>query len=127
MDNAQRLAEWYVAVWNEADPQRRRHAIAALWTPDGQHYVNGREARGYDALEQRIIGSYERNIRDRGHRFRAVAGARALRDVVTFDWEMLPTDSERIAASGSIILIVNGEGRILVDYQFVDPEASAAA
>ena len=127
MDDAQRLAERYVAVWNETDAERRRHAIAELWTPDGQHYVNAREAHGYDALEQRIIGSYERNVRDGGHRFRAVAGARALRDVVTFDWEMLPGNSERMVASGSIILIINDEGHILVDYQFVDAETPVAA
>ena len=127
MDDAQRLADRYVAVWNEADPDRRRHAIAELWTQDGQHYVDVREARGYEALEMRIIGSYDRNIRDGGHRFRAVKGARALRDVVTFDWEMLHADSERIEASGSIVLIADGEGRILVDYQFIDDRAQASA
>ena len=56
MLDAQELADKYVAVWNERDPERRRQQIAALWVPDGQHYVDVREARGYDALEQRIVG-----------------------------------------------------------------------
>jgi hypothetical protein len=118
MDNAQQLAERYVAVWSEPDAERRRRAIAELWTPDGEHYVGAREVRGYDELEQRIKGSHEKNIRDDGNRFRAVKDARALRDVVTFHWEMLPADSEKVVATGLEILLVDAQGRILVDYQF---------
>jgi hypothetical protein len=118
MDNAQQLADRYVAVWHETDPERRRHAIAELWTPDGEHYVGAREVRGYDQLEQRIKGSHEKNIRDGGHRFRAAKDARALRDVVTFHWEMLRADSEKIVATGLEILLIDATGRILVDYQF---------
>jgi SnoaL-like domain len=118
MDNAQQLADRYVAVWHETDPERRRRAIADLWTPDGEHYVGAREVRGYDELEQRIKGSHEKNIRDNGHRFRAVKGARALRDVVTFHWEMLPATSEQVVATGLEILLIDAQGRILVDYQF---------
>ena len=127
MDNAQRLADRYAAVWNESDPARRRGAIADLWVPDGRHYVGTREACGYAALETRITGSYEKNVRDGGHRFRAAPDARALRDVVTFHWEMLPADSERVVATGLEFLILDNEGRILVDYQFVLPRAPVPA
>ena len=54
MLDAQTLADRYVDVWNERDDESRRVAIAALWVPDGQHYVEGREARGYEALEKRM-------------------------------------------------------------------------
>ncbi len=118
-DHAQDLADRYVAVWNEADAAARRRAIAQLWVPDGVHYVDTREARGYAALEQRITGSYEKNVRDRGNRFRAVKSARALRDGVLLFWEMLPAQSETVLASGLVFLIVDRERRILVDYQFV--------
>ena len=119
MENPQDLADRYAAVWNETDAERRRLGIAELWAPTGGHYVGAREARGYDALEQRIIGSHERNVRDGGHRFRAAKDARALRDVVTFHWEMLPADSEEVVATGLEFLIVDANGHILVDYQFV--------
>jgi hypothetical protein len=119
MNDAQHLADRYVSVWNEADPDRRRQAIAEIWRPDGQHYVDVREARGYDALEQRIVGSYERNIRDGRHRFRSAPGALGLRDLVVVPWEMMVADSERKVASGVAILIVDSEGRIRTDYQFV--------
>jgi hypothetical protein len=100
MNDAQHLADRYVSVWIEADPDRRRQAIAEIWRPDGQHYVDVREARGYDALEQRIVGSYERNIRDGRHRFRSAPGALGLRDLVVVPWEMMVADSERKVASG---------------------------
>jgi hypothetical protein len=124
--DAQQLADRYVAVWNESDADKRRQAIAGLWTPDGLHFVDSREARGYDALEKRIVGSYEKNIRDRGNRFRA-KNALALRDVVTVFWEMLPAHADTVLASGLAFLIVNAEGRIRVDYQFVLKSVPAAA
>lgn len=119
MDNAQQLADRYVAVWNETDPEQRRRSIAALWAAEGEHYVGAREVRGRDALEQRVTGSHEKNVRDNGHRFRAKPDARALRDVVTFHWEMLPRDSEEVVATGLEFLVVDPQGRILIDYQFI--------
>ena len=120
MDKAQQLADRYVAVWNETDATGRRQTIADLWTPEGEHYVGAREVRGYAALEERIRGSYEKSVRDGGYRFRAVKDAQALRDVVTFHWEMAPADNEKVAASGFIFLFVDGQGHIRVDYQFFD-------
>ncbi|UDL91420.1 hypothetical protein LGH82_09300 [Mesorhizobium sp. PAMC28654] len=117
--DAQALADRYVAVWNETDDVRRRNAIAALWVPDGQHYVGTREARGYEALEARIRGSHEKNVRDDSNWFRAASDARLLHDVVTFHWEMLPAGSDAVLATGLEFLAVDDGGRILVDYQFV--------
>ncbi|MBV9539409.1 MAG: nuclear transport factor 2 family protein [Acidisphaera sp.] len=119
MFDPQRLADRYAALWNETDTERRRAEIRELWTPSGEHYVNAREVRGYAALEERVTGSHHKNVRDNGNRFRAVQDARALRDIVFFHWEMLPADREEVTASGMIILRVDAEGRILVDYQFV--------
>ncbi len=127
MNDAQRLADRYAAAWNEADTDRRRHAIEALWTPDGEHYVDVREARGYDALYARVTGSFEKNVRGGGHRFRAANDARTLRNAVTFHWEMLPADSEIVVARGFEFLIVDDFGRIIVDYQFfLGPVAASA-
>jgi hypothetical protein len=118
MIDPQTLADRYVAVWNEKDEKRRREAIAALWVPNGQHFVEGREVRGYDELEKRIRGSHEKNVRDDGNRFRAASGARRLPGVVTFYWEMLPANGDTVLVRGLEFLIINDEGRILVDYQF---------
>ncbi|UVK37958.1 hypothetical protein LHFGNBLO_005072 [Mesorhizobium sp. AR10] len=117
--DAQTLADRYVAVWHETDEHRRRDAIAALWVPDGQHYVGERAARGYEALEARIRGSHEKTS---GMTATGSALSRMPGCCVTsspFYWEMLPADSETVLATGLEILTVDAEGRILVDYQFV--------
>lgn len=119
MSDAQALAEKYVAVWNEADAERRRQQIAALWVSEGQHYVDMRKAFGYAALEQRIIDSHNKNVRDRGYQFRAAKDARTLQDIAIFHWEMLSAAEERAIARGLEVVRVNAEGRILVDYQFI--------
>jgi hypothetical protein len=117
--NAQQLADRYVAVWNEKDGQSRRRMVEQLWIPDGEHFVGVREARGYDELEKRIVGSHEKNVRDGGNRFRAVPDARQLRDVVSFHWEMLRGEGDEVAAVGLEFLIVDEQGRIRTDYQFI--------
>jgi hypothetical protein len=119
MLNAQELADKYVAVWNETDAERRRQQIAALWVPDGQHYVDVRVALGYTALEQRITSSHNKNVRDGGCRFRAAMDARTLHDIVTFHWEMLPAAEDRVVARGLEVLRIDAAGRILVDYQLI--------
>ena len=98
--------------------QSRRGAIAALWVPDGQHFVEGQEVQGYEALEERVRESHEKFVRDDGNRFRAAQGARRLDDVVTFYWEMLPALGDAILVRGLEFLILNERGQILIDYQF---------
>lgn len=117
--DVQDLADRYAAVWNEPDAQRRREQIAALWAPDGVHFVRTLEARGLAQLEQRVSGAYEKNVRDRGHRFRAVADAQRLRDVVSFHWQMTPAGSDEVLATGLEFLQLDDAGRIVADHQFI--------
>jgi len=117
--SAQQLAERYVAVWNEANPAARRDAIAQLWLPDGVHYVATREARGYAALEERIIGSHNKNVRDAGCVFKAVKNAQALHGVVTFNWEMIRPATGEVLAVGLEFLQIDADGRIISDFQFI--------
>jgi hypothetical protein len=119
MNEAQQLADRYVAVWMETDGLRRRQAIESLWVEDGEHYVDTRHAIGYAALEDRISGSHEKNVTNARHRFVAMPDARRLHDAVTFHWQMLPADSETVLAAGFVFLLVNEAGRIQVDYLFV--------
>jgi hypothetical protein len=116
MLDAQALADRYVAAWNERDADRRRVALAALWAPDAQRHAR---ARGFGGLGKLMLGASETNGGRDGIRFRAAPGARERRDVVTFRWEMLLTGSETVLASGLEFLIVDDEGRILVDHPFV--------
>jgi hypothetical protein len=119
MLDAQKLADRYVAAWNERDADRRRNAIAALWSPDAPRHGGAHGSREYEVIEKRILAPHEKNAGRDGARFRAVRDARRLSDVVTFRWEMLPVDSETVLASRLEFLIVDDEGRILLDHPFV--------
>ena len=119
MNKAQQLADRYAAVWNETDADARRKAISELWAPAGRHYVRTLEVRGRDELEERIVRAYEKNVRDNGNRFRAVQNAQTLRNVVTFNWEMVPAAGGKVLAVGLEFLVLDDQGFILDDYQFI--------
>jgi hypothetical protein len=118
MLNAQSLADRYVAAWNEPSATKRSNAIAALWAPDASPRERAREARGYGALSKLILGSPDRNGGESGIRYRAAPSARLRGDVLTFRWEMLLADTGTVLASGLEFLIVDDDGRILVDHPF---------
>ena len=118
MLDAQALADRYVAAWNEPDAISRSSAIAALWAPDALGHERAREPRGYGALGKLILGSPERNGGESGIRYRAAPTARLRGDVVTFRWEMLLAESETVLAGGLEFLIVDDDGRILIDHPF---------
>jgi len=117
--DAQQLADRYAAVWNEPDAAARREAIARLWVPDGVHHVKTRQARGHAELETRVAEAYDKNVGANGFAFRAVKNAQALREVVTFNWEMVQPATGQVLAVGLEFLHVDEEGRVVSDYQFI--------
>lgn len=118
MHDAQTLADRYVAAWNEPDPATRCAAIAALWAPGALTRGGACEPRGFGGLGKLTLASSRQNGGGGGVCFRAARTARQRGDVVTFRWEMLLTGSETVLASGLEFLIVDDEGRILVDHPF---------
>lgn len=119
--NFAELADRYVAVWNETDAGARRDAIASLWTPEGEHFVRTLQAKGYEALEQRVTSSHEKNVRDAGFRFVATGDAQRLQNTLMFHWQMVPAGGGPVAALGLEFLLLAEDGRIARDYQFILP------
>jgi len=130
------LVDRYVAVWIEPDAERRRKAIAELWTEDGAQLLQPPqevlktaaglgltptlEARGHDELEVRVTRSYEEFIAPGEFVFRARDNAARLGNVVKFNWEMATTSSGEVAGVGLEILVLDDDGRIRTDYQFIE-------
>lgn len=131
------LCDRYVAVWNEADPERRRALVAELWAADAEHVLvpprevldaasgltmrAAFEVRGHRELEARVTEAHAQFIASGEYAFRRRDDAQRLRDVVKFTWEMIATADGTVAGAGLEFLVVDGEGRIRRDYQFIEP------
>ena len=96
MNDLHALAERYVSVWNEPDAAARRRLIAALWADDGEHFTPSLHVRGHRALEGRVIGAWEKWVRDANHRFRYCGNADGHHGGVRFHWEMIAPSGESV-------------------------------
>jgi hypothetical protein len=137
INGVEQLADRYVALWNEADPERRRRMIAELWTEDGSQILQPPEemreiaasagigmaatleARGHAELEARAATSYEQWVGCVGLGFRRRDDVYRLHDVVKFHWEAVSPDGE-VAAVGLVFLVLGSDGRIRRDYAFIE-------
>jgi hypothetical protein len=131
------LVSRYVAVWTEPDADRRREAIEELWAEDGVHILQPPEplqqtavslgfatatlaARGYDALQVRVTQAYEEFVAPGEFTFKPRDDMGCLDNVVKFRWEMVPTGGGTAAGAGLEILILDEDGRIRTDCQFIE-------
>jgi hypothetical protein len=78
------------------------------------------EVRGHRELEDRVTDAYERCIASGEHDFRRRDDAERLRDVVKFRWEMVSTESGSVAGVSLEFLVMDAEGRIRSDFQFLE-------
>ena len=114
----------YVAVWNEGNAEERRSAIRSVWAPGGSTCYRLLDARGYEAIEARVVGSWERWLRDGKYIFRA-KHAVAHHDAVKFEFELVTVPGGAVEAGGLCFLLLDRDGRIAQDYQF-NPSANDA-
>jgi len=131
------LAGRYVAVWNEPDAGLRQKAIHDLWTKDGAHILQPPQeirkaatglgfpsttlqARGHDALEVRVTRTYQEFVASGEFTFKKQDNADRLGNIVKFNWEMIPSGGGEMAGAGLEILVLDEDGRIKTDYQFID-------
>jgi hypothetical protein len=129
------LAQRYTEVWMEPDDDRRRKAIAELWSEDAIHVLQPTQevyaaaaeravnptwqVRGHDELEARVASAYEDFVASGQMTFRLRGGARRLGDAVTWSWEGVSPDGE-VLGTGLEFVTLAADGRIATDYQFVE-------
>lgn len=135
MANVRDLVDEYVGVWNEPDAERRRKAVAALWTDDALHLLQPPQAtrdaaaalavesvfqaRGHAELEARVTRAYEEFVATGKYSFRSRQDATRLGDIVKFRWEMVSASGE-VAGIGLEFLVLAADGKIRTDYQFIE-------
>ena len=134
---AEQLAERYVALWSQPDPERRRRLISELWTDGGSQILQPPqemreiaaspglgmaavlEVQGHPELEARARASYEHWVGTEGLSFRRRDDVDRLHDVVKFRWEAISQDGQ-VTAVGLVFVILAADGRIQRDYVFIE-------
>ncbi|MGY0464570.1 hypothetical protein ACW14Y_30620 [Kitasatospora sp. cg17-2] len=132
---AQRIADRYVALWNEPAPERRRRAIEELWAAGGVHLLQPPEdmreraaelgfadtvleARGHDALERRVARAHEEFVANGDYVFRQQGEAIRVGDAVKLSWVMVRPGEDEVLGGGVEVLVLDEDDRIATDYQF---------
>jgi hypothetical protein len=134
MTDPNELADRYVAIWNEPDPERRRAAVKQLWSDAGMQILRPPqeirevaetlamspilESRGHAELEARVTRAHEQFAAK--YEFRRSGRADRLQDVLTFRWEAILRDSGEPDGAGRHVFMLDPDGRIRLDYLFVD-------
>jgi nuclear transport factor 2 (NTF2) superfamily protein len=112
------LVERYLAVWNESDAGRRRKAIAEVWDENGVYHNQGAEFRGHEAIEAAVVEAHEQ-FSAAGFVFK-LNKAEQVYDAVRFVWDMVPASGGDPASVGTQFWVLAEDGRVLLDYQFID-------
>lgn len=133
--DAQVLAGRYISLWMEPDAGLRRSQIEALWAVDGRHVLRPPqrireiaaelgfdhttlEAHGHDAIETRVLRSYDTFVAGGAYAFRVRGDAVRLHETVHFTWEMAELARGTVAGGGREVLVLAADGLISADYMF---------
>lgn len=111
------IADRYLAVWSEPDPDARRAAIASLWAPDGVEFVDGgTQFRGHEELDTRVAHAYQEFVAGRGYAVTAGSGITRHDDIIMLTLQLITSGGETAWAARAFLLL-GGDGLIREDYQ----------
>jgi hypothetical protein len=131
---------WF-ALWTEADPQARSRQVADLWATNGAQVlvdppqevrdaatalafpVPRLEVRGHDEIDRRVTAAYAMFVEPGVYTFQAAAGDAVLLApaLVGLGWDMVTVADGTVAGSGYDVIVLDDDGRILLDHQHIAP------
>jgi hypothetical protein len=131
---------WF-ALWTEADPQARSRQVADLWATNGAQVlvdppqevrdaatalafpVPRLEVRGHDEIDRRVTQAYAMFVEPGVYTFQAAAGDAVLLApaLVGLGWDMVTVADGTVAGSGFDVIVLDDDGRILLDHQHIAP------
>lgn len=87
MSDFERLAENYIAVWNETDADKRRSLIEATFAKGGSYHDPLMQAEGHAQIDGLVAAVHERFP---GFRFRLDGPVDGYADKLRFSWTLGP-------------------------------------
>jgi hypothetical protein len=115
------IVERYIATFNEADGERRRAQLEALYVPEGTYTDPHVELQGPEQIDAFIASTQERFP---GYEFRLGGPVDAHHNQARFQWHAGPAgDSEPVFVGFDVL--VTDDGRVRDVYGFSDETAGA--
>lgn len=112
------MAERFVTLWNETDPELRRKGVEELYRPDATYVFYRKDPIvGHQAIIDQM--AYTQDIYwPMGYEFRPGPDAMGHHNLVRLNWVMVSTATGEMEMSGQDVLVLAEDGRIQCDYQF---------
>jgi hypothetical protein len=117
MTDTTALIDNYIAIWNEADPDRRRELIAQTWTDDATYVDPMMTGAGRDGIDAMIAGAQEQHP---GVELTLAAAPDAHNDHVRFTWHLCPAGTTEVAMIGHDFASIAPDGRLKDIVGFVE-------
>jgi hypothetical protein len=131
-------ARWFT-LWTEADPEARSGQVADLWAPAGAQVlvdppqevrdaaaglafpVPRFEVRGHDEIDRRVTRAYAMFVEPGEYTFKPARGDAVLLapGLVGLAWEMVSLADGTVVGGGYDVIVLDDDGRILVDHQHI--------
>ena len=116
MTDAATIAERYIELWNETDPQSRKKLIASAWTEDAIYVDPMMKGQGHAEISALIGAVHERFP---GYRFQLSGAPDGHGDRLRFSWALGAPDAAPVA-HGTDFGIVAEDGRLKSISGFLD-------
>jgi hypothetical protein len=115
----------YVATWNEPDADICRKWIPGIWSERASLYNGIKEYHGHAGIEAAVKRSYDL-FGSRGFLFRPREQPVSHHSAIRFTWEMITPVEGTVDSIGTQFLLLEDDGRIRLDYQFIETPPTPA-
>jgi hypothetical protein len=120
MPDFTKLAEQYIATWNETDPSARRKLIGEIWSADGRYTDPLADVAGPDQIDAVIAAAQAQFA---GMTFRLAGRVDGHHDQARFRWELGPDGTAVVV--GFDVVQRDADGRLAVVLGFLDKVPNA--
>jgi hypothetical protein len=116
MSDFTKLAEQYIATWNETDPSARRALIDEVWAVGGRYIDPMAEVSGRDQIDA-VIATVQGQFA--GMTFRLAGAVDGHHDQARFTWELGPDGTDALVV-GFDVAQRDADGRLSLVLGFLD-------
>ncbi|MFG2622502.1 nuclear transport factor 2 family protein [Streptomyces sp. NPDC048507] len=112
----------YLALWNEADADRRAAGIAGLFAPGAPYTDPFASVEGHEGIAALLTGAREQF---QGLTFELHGTVDTHHHIARFQWALVTAPGTEPIAIGFDVLVTDGAGRITGVYGFLDKTPAA--